>query len=154
VTDRLLAFGTQLIETHDRLREMLSDLRSGRHPRRDLRTHCLAFCATLTGHHEAEDGDAFPILARDHPALAPVLDELSRDHLLIADTMTRLRTLLASDEDVGVELAGLAALLETHLVYEERKLVDLLNALRPDAGDAARLTRATALEVNPFGLPG
>jgi hemerythrin-like domain-containing protein len=146
VTDRLLAFGTQLIETHDRLREMLSDIRSGRVPSRDLRAHCLTFCAVLTGHHSAEDEAAFPVLAREHPELTPVLDELSRDHLLIADAMTRLQTLLRSNEDVHVELAGLAALLETHLVYEEKKLVGLLNAVRPDGEDAALLTRATTLD--------
>lgn len=146
MTDRLLAFGTQLIETHDRLREMLSDLRAGEPASRDLRTHCLTFCSMLTGHHEAEDEGAFPVLAREYPELAPVLDELSRDHVLIADAMTRLQTLLKSAGDVGVELASLAALLETHLVYEERKLVDLLNTIRPGAADAARLTRATTLD--------
>lgn len=145
MTDRLLAFGNQLIETHDRLRGMLSDIREGRLPRPDLRTHCLTFCATLTDHHEAEDEAAFPVLARAHPELAPVLDELSRDHVLIADAMTRVQALLTSSEDATVELAGLAALLETHLVYEEKKLVAILNAARPDPGDAARLARATTL---------
>jgi hemerythrin-like domain-containing protein len=147
VTDRLLAFGTQLVETHDRLRELLSDIRSGDLPPVDLRTHCLSFCAMLTSHHEAEDEGAFPVLAREYPELAPILDELSRDHVLIADAMTRLRFLLRSDEDVQVELASLAALLETHLVYEEKKIVALLNTLRPDAEDAAALTRATTLDL-------
>ena len=146
MTDRLLAFGTQLIEAHDRLREMLSDIRSGDLPPPDLRTSCLLFCATLTKHHSAEDEAAFPVLARAHPELAPVLDELSHDHLLIADTMTRIQALLRSAEDVTIELAGLAALLETHLVYEEKKLVAILNATRPDAGDAALLTRATTVD--------
>ncbi len=150
MTDRLVAFGTQLVEVHLRLREELDRIREGDGAARDLRAHCLTFCSALARHHEGEDGGAFPVLAREYPELAPVLDELSRDHLLIADAMTRLRELLDEGGDVRVELAGLAALLETHLVYEERKLVAALDALRPGPADAARLALATTLD----GLAG
>jgi hemerythrin-like domain-containing protein len=149
VTDRLVAFGNQLVETHLHLRETLDRLRDGAVPARDLRTHCLTFCAVLTRHHEAEDTGAFPVLAREHPELAPVLDELARDHVLIANTMRRLTELLDSngdgDGDVHTELASLAALLEAHLVYEEKKIVAALNGLHPDAADATFLARATTI---------
>jgi hemerythrin-like domain-containing protein len=148
VTDRLVAFGNQLVEAHLRIREDLERLRDGAGGAvtRELRTHCLTFCATLTRHHEGEDGGAFPVLAREYPELAPVLDELARDHVLIADAMRQLTSLLDAGGDVRTELAGVAALLETHLVYEEKKIVAALNALRPDAADAARLRLATTLD--------
>jgi hemerythrin-like domain-containing protein len=150
MSDRLAAFGNQLVEAHIRLREELDRIRTGDiGPGRDLRTHCLTFCATLTRHHEAEDAGAFPVLAREHPELAPVLDELRRDHVLVADSMRRLADLLDGDnrdEAVRTELASLAALLETHLVYEEKKIVAALNALRPGPADAAVLTKATTVD--------
>jgi hypothetical protein len=40
------------------------------------------------------------------------------------------------------ELDTVAALLETHLVYEEKKLVRALNRLRVDGVDAATVARA------------
>ncbi|HEY0448311.1 hemerythrin domain-containing protein [Actinophytocola sp.] len=142
--DRVTAFGNQLVQTHIRLREQLDRFRAGEGmPAADLRTHCLTFCAVLTRHHEAEDDGAFPVLAREFPELAPVLAELRRDHVLVADAMRRLTGLLDSGDDTRQEIDTLAALLETHLVYEEKKIVAALNALRPGAADAAVLTRAT-----------
>lgn len=158
--DRVTAFGNQLVQTHIRLREQLDRFRAGEQlSARDLRDHCLTFCSVLTRHHEAEDSAAFPVLAREFPELGPVLDELSRDHELVADAMRGLIALLdgdaGGDEDrdadtgAGPDLAiqqevdTLAALLETHLVYEEKKIVAALNALRPDAAVVAALRRAT-----------
>lgn len=145
--DRVTAFGNQLVQTHIRLRERLDRFRAGEQlSARDLRDHCLTFCSVLTRHHEAEDGAAFPVLAREFPELGPVLDELSRDHELVADAMRGLTALLDGDPgDHGIrrEIDTLAALLETHLVYEEKKIVAALNALRPDPADAAALRRAT-----------
>ncbi|HWM06242.1 MAG TPA: hemerythrin domain-containing protein [Actinophytocola sp.] len=146
--DRLTAFGNQLIDTHLRIREQLDRLRDGGELDADLRTHCLTFCSVLTRHHEAEDAGAFPVLAREYPQLRPVLDELARDHVLVADAMRELTHLLdgpAGDVDVGRQIDTLAALLETHLLYEEKKIVAALNDLRPEPADVAALTRATTL---------
>lgn len=133
--DRLIAFGTQLIETHDRIRDALDRLRAGDLPVRDLRTHCLAFCAALSRHHTGEDAGAFPVIALAHPELGPVLAELSRDHEIVEDCLRRIAELLDRDPvDLRPELDTLAVLLETHLTYEERKLVAVLDALpRTDA---------------------
>ncbi|MEU1727887.1 hemerythrin domain-containing protein [Nonomuraea sp. NPDC005692] len=134
---RLAAFGNQLIDVHLRLREELARLRdtAGRGGSlRDLRTHCLTFCSAITTHHTGEDATAFPVLAAEFPELRPVLDELRRDHEQVAVILRDLETLLAADapggpRDVRTELDGLSALLESHFVYEEKRIVAALNAL-------------------------
>ncbi|MEV0616469.1 hemerythrin domain-containing protein [Nonomuraea sp. NPDC050404] len=138
---RLTAFGNQLIEVHLWLREELTALREnvdahldgGPRPR-DLRAHCLSFCSALNRHHTGEDDGAFPALAARHPGLEPVLEELRRDHLLVEDSLRRLQALIdgLDEEDPGEvrrEIDTLAALIETHFVYEEKRIVSALNEL-------------------------
>ncbi|WP_255510048.1 hemerythrin domain-containing protein [Micromonospora sp. AP08] len=146
---RLTALGTQLIEIHDWLREELTRLRAsldspgGGALSRELRAHCVGFCAALDRHHTGEDGAAFHALAAQAPELRPVLAELSADHRIVADLLRRVDALLAEAADgrsVRAELDGLAALLETHFTYEERKLVAALNRL---AGDPVELLGVT-----------
>ncbi|MGW4404332.1 hemerythrin domain-containing protein [Nonomuraea sp. NPDC004702] len=133
---RLAAFGNQLIDVHLRLREELARLRdtAGRGGSlRDLRTHCLTFCSAIITHHTGEDATAFPVLAAEFPELRPVLEELRRDHEQVAAILRDLETLLTADapatRDVRTELDGLSALLESHFVYEEKRIVAALNAL-------------------------
>ncbi|MET8339906.1 hemerythrin domain-containing protein [Streptosporangium canum] len=152
---RLAAFGNQLIEVHLWLREELARLREdvdshldGRGgPPRELRAHCLAFCSALSGHHTGEDGGAFPALAERFPELRPTLQELERDHHIVAGILQRLEELLgglgaetgpAGARRVRAELDGLAALLESHFVYEEKQLVAALNALSVPNWDGSR----------------
>lgn len=143
--DRLNAFGDQLIHVHSWLRAELARLREnvdlhleGRAERpRDLRVHCLAFCSVLERHHTGEDAAAFPALAGQFPELRPVLMELSRDHEQIGEILRRLQDLLdglgtedaVRPRDVRAELDGLAALMESHFTYEERKIVAALNTI-------------------------
>lgn len=141
--DRAAAFGRQLVEVHDRLRDELDrlrdDLAAGVAPTRDLAAHCVAFCSAITRHHTAEDAIAFPELAAAHPELAPVLDELAHDHTLIADVLRRVTALDTGDRDAAVrELDGLSAILDSHFSWEERRLVAALDAL-PAATPPARL---------------
>ncbi|MCW3841405.1 hemerythrin domain-containing protein [Micromonospora yasonensis] len=142
---RLTALGTQLIEIHDWLREELARLRAGLDTpggaglTRELRAHCVGFCAALDRHHTGEDGGAFRVLADQAPELRPVLAELSADHQVVADILHRVESLLAAATNarqVRAELDGLAGLLESHFTYEERKLVAALNRL---AGDTVEL---------------
>ncbi|QFY13137.1 hemerythrin domain-containing protein [Nonomuraea phyllanthi] len=142
---RLTAFGNQLIDVHIWLREQLDVLREhldgGGGPLRggtrlhDLRAHCLTFCSALSRHHSGEDGGAFPALAERFPELGPVLDELRRDHVLVEDSLRRLRELIEGLDEGGdlararTELDSLAALMETHFVYEEKRIVAALNGL-------------------------
>jgi hypothetical protein len=142
VDDRLTAFGNQLIDSHIRLRELLSRLRDRTYTGVDLQTHCLAFCAVLDAHHSAEDDGGFPVLGKHYPELRPVLDELSRDHRQIAEVLDRLKDLSMEDGAGRRELDTVAALLETHLVYEEKKLVGALNRLRAEGVDAGAVARA------------
>jgi hemerythrin-like domain-containing protein len=147
---RLTAFGQQLVQTHIRLREELDALRAGLEARldgappgdhpRDLRAHCLTFCAAVHDHHTDEDVAVFPALARRFPALRPVLDQLEQDHVVVAGMLRRIDELVAGvpadpPPDVldGVldELAGMAALLGSHFRFEEKRLVDALDELGP-----------------------
>ncbi|WP_067821512.1 hemerythrin domain-containing protein [Actinomadura kijaniata] len=143
---RLTAFGSQLVEVHDRLRgelARLSDdvdayLDGGTRPR-DLRAHCLAFCAALERHHTGEDAGAFPALAERHPELAPTLDKLREDHWLVSGILRRLQELAGGlgpetgdpreAQRVRGELDGLMAIVESHFRYEERSIVEALDAL-------------------------
>lgn len=142
--DRVTAYGRQLIDVHDRLRAELRRLLDafddprpdGARPPRDLRVHCLAFCSALTRHHDDEQGAVFPALARRFPELRPVLDGMRGDHEAVSAMLRRIEELLdgvGPDPDptearrVRGELGGLAALLESHFSWEERRLAEILD---------------------------
>ncbi|MFD1046130.1 alpha/beta fold hydrolase [Kibdelosporangium lantanae] len=124
---RLAAFGNQLIEVHDWLRGELVRLRSGIGTR-DLRAHCLTFCSAVTRHHTGEDSGAFVTLAERFPELRPVLDELVRDHEQVSAMLRDLVSITDPDE-LRRHVDGVAALLESHFYYEEKKIVEALNSL-------------------------
>jgi hypothetical protein len=146
MNDRLTAFGNQLIDSHIRLRELFAELRDGTYSGVDLATHCLTFCSVLTDHHSAEDDEGFPVLAKHFPELRAVLTELSHDHRQVAEVLDRLKAVPTMDVVTAErELDTLAALLETHLVYEEKKLVAALNELRPADEEAQALAHAVTL---------
>ncbi|MFU8876040.1 hemerythrin domain-containing protein [Micromonospora sp. SL4-19] len=141
---RLTALGTQLIEIHDWLREELVRLRASLDSpgglTRELRAHCVGFCAALHRHHTGEDAGAFQVLAEQVPELRPVLATLSEDHRVVASILTRVEELVSgpvAGPAVRAELDGLAALLESHFTYEERTLVAALDAV--SAGTAEEL---------------
>ncbi|MEU5884685.1 hemerythrin domain-containing protein [Spirillospora sp. NPDC047279] len=147
--ERLEAFGDQLIEVHDWLREELARLQdgvgayldgTGARPR-ELRAHCLTFCSALERHHTGEDGTAFPALAERFPELRPVIEKLVQDHDLISGILHRIEELVGGLEaarelgeaeaaKVRGELDGLAAIMESHFTFEERQIVAALNDLR------------------------
>jgi hemerythrin HHE cation binding domain-containing protein len=141
---RFRAYGNQLIEIHIGLREMLADLREGLVPGRELGAHCLTFCSAVTRHHTGEDNGVFPFLAARHPELRDFLDELERDHRMIAWLLGRVQRTAAElqpgsepgperEAVIQAELNGLAAVLETHFIGEEKRLVAVLNALETSA---------------------
>lgn len=156
--DRAIAFGRELVRVHDRLRADLRRLTgeldsyaAGADRPADLRTHCLAFCAALTDHHTGEDATAFPALARRFPELEPVLAGLRDDHRLITGILTRLKELLdtltpGNADAVRGELAGLAAIMESHFRWEERRIVTALNELT-----GGPYTGAELFGVSPVG---
>jgi iron-sulfur cluster repair protein YtfE (RIC family) len=159
--ERLTAFGNELIEIHVWLRAELARLRAdvgsyldGRGDRPpDLKVHCLSFCSALTRHHAGEDAGAFPLLAKASPELRPVIAQLEDDHQMVRSILRALEQLLASitaepgaaeAKRVRGELDGLAAILESHFAFEERRIVTALNALPPEAGTTEGLLGISA----------
>jgi hemerythrin-like domain-containing protein len=143
VNDRLAALGNQLVEVHIWLRAELAALREdvdaylGQGAARPLLAHRLTFCSAVTRHHTGEDGEVFPLLAKEFPQLRDVIEKLSNDHRVVADALTKLERLLGNAtreaaDRIRAELDTVAALLETHFTYEERKLVSVLNSLPAD----------------------
>lgn len=140
---------------HDWLRTQLSALRAGDHTGRDLRAHCLTFCTAVRRHHTGEDAGVFPLLARRHPELRPVIDELVRDHDQVAVMLRTVEVLvdgLAADPDpahrrrLQAELDGVAALLESHFGYEERTIPrrsTLHSSTAPSSTPATSVVRPT-----------
>jgi hemerythrin-like domain-containing protein len=129
----LAAFGTQLIEVHNWLRAELNRLRAGLDgPRQDLRAHCLTFCSAVTRHHTGEDSGAFVTLAEQFPDLRPVLAELAHDHEQVTEMLRTLQKAVDGADPVTVqqEVDGVAALLESHFYYEEKKIVEALDSVQ------------------------
>lgn len=136
---RATAFGRQLIEVHDWLRTQLGTIRKSLEMRTppelsDLRLHCLTFCAAITRHHTGEDAVAFPELTAQVPELAAVVAQLRQDHdlvtTLIADFQVTLEDPATTPEAAARHLDGLAAILESHFAFEERKIAVALDGLR------------------------
>jgi len=133
--------GAELRRIHDSLRADLRALQAaaatGARPdvRRTLPAHCLAFCAALTAHHTGEDAGAFPALAQRFPELAPVLDKMAEDHVWISGILARVEELAGELAASGTsprmagELDGLAAIVESHFSFEERRIAAALDRL-------------------------
>ncbi|BCJ39267.1 hypothetical protein Athai_67700 [Actinocatenispora thailandica] len=147
--DRAVALSLQLAQAHHELRHQLTrlkqDLGTGRVPNELLATHCLAFCAALTAHHQGEDAGLFRQLLVDRPDLAGTVTKLVEDHALIASILSRTAELAEAArgasgtalEAVGRELDGLMAIMESHFGYEERALRNALDEGVADTGWSA-----------------
>jgi Hemerythrin HHE cation binding domain len=151
--DRVAALSEQLIHAHRALRERLTSLRweaaSATGPRaadadasEDLLSHCLSFCTAIHAHHTGEDTQLLPALRAAAPELAPVIDNLIEDHGLVAGILRKIRELPAPGQNPSGpsalvrELDGLAAILESHFSYEERRIATALDNLGPEAWTA------------------
>ncbi|MGI5125462.1 hemerythrin domain-containing protein [Pseudonocardia sp. CA-107938] len=155
---RLVAVGEEMVRVHRWLRGELAALSAdldadlAERPRQ-LAAHCLSFCSAVGRHHRGEDAGAFPALRAEFPELAPIVTKLEEDHELVAGLLQQLAALVEgipaepTDADarrIRAELGGLAAILESHFTFEERRIVDALNALPPAAGSAQDLLGVTA----------
>lgn len=94
-----------------------------------LGAYCQQYCRVVTGHHTLEDRSVFPHLRRVAGA-APVIDQLMREHEVIAELLDdvdrALVSLVAQEGQVGplqetIDLLTDALL--SHLSYEERELL-------------------------------
>ncbi|WP_431954212.1 nitroreductase/quinone reductase family protein [Nocardia lijiangensis] len=106
---------------------------------------CVVFCGALERHHMGEDFGAFPMVAEAFPALAPTLEQLRAEHVVVAEINASIRDLLegytpgASDpRELRVELHGLVVRLREHFAFEEHTILDALNAVAdaPPSGNA------------------
>ncbi|WP_434741101.1 hemerythrin domain-containing protein [Micromonospora sp. SH-82] len=140
---RLVAWSSELRTVHERLREALQvtreALRSGAAAEpatRDLLLFCHGFCAALTGHHEGEDRHLFPAIAAAHPELVGTLRQLEQDHSMIAYLLSGMQKAVeraATPVEIDGHLEGIAAIMESHFRYEERRLLAVLDRLALDA---------------------
>ncbi|SNX55900.1 hemerythrin HHE cation binding domain-containing protein [Streptomyces sp. TLI_55] len=144
--DRVVALSQQLAQAHRELRGQISEIRTSIGHRRlsddVLLTHCLAFCAALTSHHQGEDDGMFSALLRQRPDLAATVSKLVEDHGLISSILSQVSELAdraaasrgPALEAIGRELDGLAAIMESHFSYEERTISEALDDGLPDTG--------------------
>ncbi|MGN9844973.1 nitroreductase/quinone reductase family protein [Nonomuraea sp. H19] len=128
--------GDLLKQLHDGFRKELARIRgevaaSGPRVVAQLRVNCLTMCHNLHVHHSHEDNGMLPGLERRYPELAPVLERLRAEHVVVQRLLEQLKTLLGADdvapEALLSEVDRLIGELEAHLDYEEEQLVPLLN---------------------------
>ena len=98
--------------------------------------YCASYCRLVTTHHSLEDQALFPRLRDADPRLAPVVDRLQEEHVVIHDVLERVDRALVDfvgGPDYGGHLLGAVDLLTdtllSHLSYEERELVEPLARL-------------------------
>ncbi|MFC7726082.1 hemerythrin domain-containing protein [Nocardioides sp. GCM10028917] len=135
---RLVAWGREMREVHDRLRAAhrvaLDEAAAGRTPSasRDLLLFCHGFCTALDRHHRGEDALLFPAVAAEHPDLAEPLRKLEQDHAMIGHLVGALQadvTASADPDVLGRHLDGIGAIMESHFRFEERTLLGILDRL-------------------------
>jgi alkanesulfonate monooxygenase SsuD/methylene tetrahydromethanopterin reductase-like flavin-dependent oxidoreductase (luciferase family) len=149
--------GAHLVEVHDalrgelaRLRDIVEQVMAGEQDAQRARSaindltmrqnnwtlgaYCQQYCRFLTGHHGLEDRSIFPHLRRSEPSLAPVLDRLEREHLVIHDVLEQLDDALVGLVSGASGTAELQRVVDrlgdellAHLSYEEQELVGALD---------------------------
>jgi hemerythrin-like domain-containing protein len=149
-----LAVSEHLVQVHDMLRgeltqlqDMLEQVRRGLLSAGDARSglhtmtlrqnnwalgaYCASYCRIVNGHHGLEDSGIFPHLARAEPGVAPVVDRLAAEHVVIHGLLDQVDRALVDlvRAEGGDGLDGLASAIEqladsllSHLAYEEREL--------------------------------
>lgn len=119
------------------LREAVEQLAT-RSPHLRLGVDCLRFCTLVHSHHGGEDGILFPLVRRDAPHLAPVVDRLEADHRVVAGLLVQVEEAVARLEgpdgtdaaaQVGDTLDALSNHLLEHLTREEHALRPFLSSM-------------------------
>ena len=158
-SDRGRLVGQQLVNVHDllrteltELREMLAQVRDGALNATDARSElnemalrqndwtvgafCSQYCGRVAQHHGVEDASVFPYLARAEPALAPVIQRLTDEHLVIHDAIQLVDAALVREINDPADRDGIQAAIDfltdallSHLSYEEREIVEPLARL-------------------------
>ncbi|WP_261561802.1 LLM class flavin-dependent oxidoreductase [Frankia tisae] len=156
---RAQAVGHHLVDVHDNLRQELANVRDvigqviqGTLAVGDARSminmmtlrqndwtlgaYCASYCRVVTQHHALEDAQIFPHLRRSDADLAPVIDRLEAEHLVIHEVLEGVDTALvriigrSGQPDDLTELQEavdvLTDTLLSHLSYEEREILEPL----------------------------
>jgi hemerythrin-like domain-containing protein len=151
--------GEHLIDVHDMLRRELGELRDVLRQVREgaltagaarsalnemalrqndwtLGAFCARYCGVVTQHHGLEDDAIFPHLARSDDTLAPVIDRLTEEHLVIHDAIQAIDRSLVQHmshpddfEPIQDAIDFLTDALLSHLSYEEHEIVEPLARL-------------------------
>jgi alkanesulfonate monooxygenase SsuD/methylene tetrahydromethanopterin reductase-like flavin-dependent oxidoreductase (luciferase family)/hemerythrin-like domain-containing protein len=107
----------------------------------NLGAYCASYCTRLTRHHGIEDESIFPHLRGADAALAPVIDRLEQEHLIIHEVIEgvdRALVNLVREEVDFTELQDAMDILSdsllSHLAYEEQQLSEPLARLGFYAG--------------------
>ena len=140
---RLIAWADEMRRVHDRLRKALRVTQEAiaagdpaEPAARDLLLFCHGFCEALTGHHQGEDRELFPAIGAAHPELRDTIRQLEQDHSMIGHLLGGLQAAVdqaGTPETLGKHLEGIAAIMESHFRFEERKLLSVLDTLVLDA---------------------
>jgi hypothetical protein len=101
--------------------------------------YCESYCRLVGTHHTLEDQALFPGLRSLDQRLAPVVDRLHAEHLVIAGVLERVdEALVALVTSPAKGMSGLRSAVDlltdsllSHLSYEEGELVDPLGRLGP-----------------------
>jgi hypothetical protein len=116
----------------DRARSALNEL-TVRQNNWTLGAYCASYCTRITRHHGIEDHSIFPHLRSADAGLAPVIDRLDQEHLIIHEVVEgvdrALVNLVRTEKDfTELEEATniLSDTLLSHLAYEEQQLVEPL----------------------------
>jgi hemerythrin-like domain-containing protein len=158
-SDRGKLVGQQLVNVHDmlrteltELREILANVRDGALNATDARSElsemtlrqndwtvgafCSQYCGRVAQHHGVEDQAVFPHLARAEPALAPVIQRLTDEHLVIHDAIQLVDAALVREINDQADRDGIQAAIDfltdallSHLSYEEREIIEPLARL-------------------------
>lgn len=95
-----------------------------------FRWHWDRYDEALHFHHTMEDERLFVVAGDARPGLAPLIAELTEQHVALDELLPRLRATLTADAvalgDAAGALAELQALLEPHLAAEEEHLVPVI----------------------------
>jgi alkanesulfonate monooxygenase SsuD/methylene tetrahydromethanopterin reductase-like flavin-dependent oxidoreductase (luciferase family)/hemerythrin-like domain-containing protein len=99
----------------------------------NLGAYCAAYCAIVTRHHGTEDQSIFPHLRGSDAGLAPVIDRLEQEHVIIHEVIEEIDRALVNlvrTEDDFTELQDAMDILSdsllSHLAYEEQQLSEPL----------------------------
>jgi hemerythrin-like domain-containing protein len=154
---RAKAIGQHLVDVHDHLRRELAQVRdileqvkagavsaaAARSALHDtamrqndwtLGAFCASYCTLVSQHHAIEDQSVFPHLRRAEAGLAPVIDRLEEEHVVIHEVVEGVDKALVDliqkpgdFTEVQEAIDLLTDALLSHLAYEEQQIVEPLS---------------------------